>query len=357
MSVFLMASSVVSVLLIPAAAFQPGGPADGRALAYLAHQFLGPGFGTAFDLVTVAILWFAGASALAGLLNLVPLYLPRYGMAPEWARATRPLVVIFTGIGILVTMAFSADVDSQAGAYATGVLVLMSSGAVAVAITAWRQKRRWALFLAITVVFIYTSVTNMIERPEGIKIASVFILSIVVTSLVSRTMRSTELRVLGIEPDPLAQKFIDDAAQGSEINIIANRPGPGDRKEYEDKLREARATHHLTPADPVLFLEVARGDASEFSEVLLVRGARVDEFCVLRSKSAAIPNAIAALLIHIRDHTGKIPHVYFGWTEGNPIAYLLKFLAFGEGDTAPVTREVLRQAEPDPALRPHVHVG
>jgi hypothetical protein len=278
-------------------------------------------------------------------------------MAPEWARATRPLVVIFTGIGILVTMAFSADVDAQAGAYATGVLVLMSSGAVAVAITAWRQNHRWALFMSITVVFVYTSVTNMIERPEGIKIASVFILTIVVTSLVSRTLRSTELRVLGVEPDPLAHKFIDDAACGREINIIANRPGPGDRKEYEDKLREMRETHHLTPDDPVLFLEIQRGDASEFSEVLLVRGARVNGYCVLRSKSPAIPNAIAALLLHIRDRTGKLPHVYFGWTEGNPVTYLLKFLAFGEGDTAPVTREVLRQAEADPLRRPRVHVG
>jgi hypothetical protein len=357
MSVFLMASSVVSVLLIPAGAFQPGGPADGRAMAYLAHEFLGAGFGTVFDLVTVAILWFAGASALAGLLNLVPLYLPRYGMAPEWARATRPLVVIFTGIGILVTIAFNADVDAQAGAYATGVLVLMSSGAVAVAITAWRQKNRWPMFLSIAVVFVYTTVANMIERPEGIKIASVFILSIVVTSLVSRTLRSTELRVLGIEPDPLAQKFIDDAARGREINIIANRPDTGDVKEYEDKLREARETHHLTPDDPVLFLEVKRGDASEFSEVLLVRGARVDGYCVLRCTSPAIPNAIAALLLNIRDRTGKIPHVYFGWTEGNPVTYLLKFLALGEGDTAPVTREVLRQAEADPHRRPRVHVG
>jgi hypothetical protein len=49
--------------------------------------------------------------------------------------------------------------------------------------------------------------------------------------------------------------------------------------------------------------------------------------------------------------------VYFGWTEGNPITYLLKFLAFGEGDTAPVTREVLRQFETDPLRRPRVHVG
>ena len=64
---------------------------------------------------------------------------------------------------------------------------------------------------------------------------------------------------------------------------------------------------------------------------------------MLRCVSSAIPNAIAALLLYIRDETGKIPHAYFGWTEGNPIVYLLKFLALGEGDTAPVTREVLRQ--------------
>ena len=279
---------------------------------------LGSSFGTLYDISTIAILWFAGASAMAGLLNLVPRYLPRYGMAPEWARANRPLVALFTGITVFVTIIFRASVDAQAGAYATGVLVLMSSAAVAVAITAWRQQRRWAVFLSITVVFFYTSITNIFERPEGIKIASVFILSIVVMSLVSRTLRSTELRVLGIEPDPLAQKFIDDAARGREINIIANRPGTGDREEYEDKLREARETHHLTPDDPVLFLEVERGDASEFSEVLLVRGASVHGYSVLRGKSPAIPNAIAALLLHIRDRTGKIPHVYFGWTEGNP---------------------------------------
>lgn len=357
MSVLLIASTTVSVLLIPPEMFQPGGAAAGRALAYLAHGLIGSGFGTLYDISTVAILWFAGASAMAGLLNLVPRYLPRYGMAPEWARANRPLVVLFTATTILVTIIFRASVDAQAGAYATGVLVLMSSAAVAVAIAAWRQRRRRAVFLSIAVVFFYTTITNIFERPEGIKIASVFILSIVVVSLVSRTLRSTELRVLGIEPDPLAHKFIDDAACGREINIIANRPGPGDTKEYEDKLREARETHHLTPDDPVLFLEVERGDASEFSEVLLVRGARVDGYCVLRSKSPAIPNAIAALLLHIRDRTGKIPHVYFGWTEGNPITYLLKFLAFGEGDTAPVTREVLRQAEADPLRRPRVHVG
>jgi hypothetical protein len=358
MSGLLIASTTVSVLLIPPEMFQPGRPADGRALAYLAHELIGSRFGTLYDISTIAILWFAGASAMAGLLNLVPRYLPRYGMAPEWARANRPLVALFTGITIVVTIIFRASVDAQAGAYATGVLVLMTSAAVAVAITAWRQQRKWAVFLSITIVFFYTSITNIFERPEGIKIASVFILSIIVMSLVSRTLRSTELRVLGIEPDPLAQKFIDGAARGGgEINIIANRPGTGERKEYDDKLRDARETHHLTPYAPVLFLEVERGDASEFSEVLLLKGARVNGYYVLRSQSPAIPNAIAAILLFIRDRTGKIPHVYFGWTEGNPVTYLLKFLAFGEGDTAPVTREVLRQAEADPLRRPRVHVG
>ncbi len=357
MSVLLISSSFVSVILIPAEAFQPGGPADGRALAYIAHTRLGTVFGTAYDIVTIAILWFAGSSAMAGLLNLVPRYLPRYGMAPEWARATRPLVVIFTFITIVVTIIFKADVDAQGGAYATGVLVLMTSAAIAVAITAWRHASRGLAFAVIAVVFVYASITNIFERPEGIKIATVFIASVVIVSLISRALRSTELRVQGIIADDLAEQFIAESRRGEGIRIIANRPGAGDAAEYEGKLREARDSHHLPVGDPVLFLEVRPGDTSNFSDMLYLQGVNVDGHRVLRCQSPAIPNAIAALLLYIRDKTDEIPHVYFGWTEGNPITYLLKFLAFGEGDTAPVTREVLRQSEPEPLRRPRVHVG
>jgi hypothetical protein len=356
MSVMLVGSSVVTTLLVPPEEFNEGGEAYGRALAYLAHKHLGSVFGTLYDLSTVAILWFAGASALVGLLNLVPRYLPRYGMAPEWAKANRPLVLMFTAIAFLVTILYQADVLAQGGAYATGVLVLMGSAALAVLLDAIRRRRRWFGFLVLTIIFLYTTAVNVLARPEGLKIASFFIVSIIVTSLVSRVLRSTELRVQGVDADRIAIQFISEAAVAP-VRIIANRPDTGTADEYEHKLREARDSHHLPPDEPVLFVEVRPSDASDFSEVLQVRGVEVAGHRVLRCVSPAVPNAIAALLLFIRDKTGKIPHAYFGWTEGNPVAYLLKFLALGEGDTAPVTREVLRQAEASPLRRPRIHVG
>ena len=356
MSVLLVGSSIVTTLLIPAAEFEEGGRADGRALAYLAHEHMGNVFGTLYDLSTVTILWFAGGSALVGLLNLVPQYLPRYGMAPEWAKATRPLVVIFTAITFVVTILFKADVNAQGGAYATGVLVLMGSASLAVTISAWREKRLWLGYFVLTLIFGYTTLVNIIERPEGLKIASIFIVGIVATSLVSRVLRSTELRVQMVEADEVAESFLAEEANRP-VRIIANRPDSGLPEEYEHKLREAMESHHLPPDERILFIEVQPGDASEFSGILRVSGATVDQYRVLRCVSPAIPNAIAALLLYIRDRTGKIPHAYFGWTEGNPIVYLLKFLAFGEGDTAPVTREVLRQSEANPLRRPRIHVG
>jgi hypothetical protein len=357
MSVMLIGSAVVTTLLIPAHAFREGGPAAGRALSYMAHLYHGDLFGTLYDVSTIAILWFAGASAMAGLLNLVPRYLPRYGMAPEWTRATRPLVTLFMAITFLITIIFNADVEAQGGAYATGVLVLMTSAAVAVTLASWRgRSRSWVAFGGITLVFVYTTITNIIERPDGVKIAAWFIATIVGTSLISRVLRSTELRVHGVQAEPAAVGFLKEIAH-SPIRIIAHRPDTGLPDEYERKLREAQESHHLEADARVLFVEVQPTDASAFSDVLKVNGVDIGGHLVLRCASPAIPNAIAALLLFIRDHTGQIPHAYFGWTEGNPIVYLLKFLAFGEGDTAPVTREVLRQAEPNPDRRPRIHIG
>jgi hypothetical protein len=354
MSVMLVGSSIVTTMMIPAEALAIGGEANGRALAYLAHRDFGDVFGTVYDLATIATLWFAGASALAGLLNLIPQYLPRYGMAPDWARATRPLALIITGIAAVVTLAFRADVNAQGGAYATGVLMLMTSAALAVTI-AHPERRR--TYVPIFVVFAYTTVVNIIERPEGLQIATWFIIAIIGASLVSRVMRSTELRMEGIEYDALAEELVNEAARRQSLRIIANRPNAGDHEEYARKLDEALMSHHLPSDALILFLEVRPGDTSDFSNRLKVRGAEVSGFYVLRCTSPAIPNAIAGLLLNLRDRTGTIPHAYFGWTEGNPFTYLLKFLVFGEGDTAPVCREVLRRAEPDPERRPRIHVG
>ena len=220
MSVLLIGSSFVTSILIPAEEFAEGGEANGRAIAYLAHHFFGDIFGTVYDLSTIMILWFAGASAMAGLLSIVPRYLPRYGMAPEWARAARPLVIVIIVIAFAVTLIFKADVNQQGGAYATGVLVLMTSAAIAVTLAARKRQRNWYLYLAIAVIFVYTTIQNIHERPEGIKIASFFILTIIFASLFSRVYRSTELRVERIELDDQARQFIKDAAKGT-IRIIA----------------------------------------------------------------------------------------------------------------------------------------
>jgi hypothetical protein len=357
MSVLLVGSSIITTMLIPAEQFLEEGQANGRALSYLSHEFFGPMFGTLYDFSTVTILWFAGASAMAGLLNIVPRYLPRYGMAPDWAKATRPLVFVFTLICFTVTILFRADVNSQGGAYATGVLVLMTSAAVAVTISARKKhETKWIGFLIITLVFIFTTGVNIVEQPSGIKIASLFIFGIIFSSFVSRAMRTTELRIDRIEFDETALSFLEDLSEG-EIRIVTNRREVGNVSEYRFKEHEKRIDNHIPSTDPVLFYEVELGDASEFSGGLFIRGVDVDGYKILRTESPAVPNAIAALLLHIRDSTGKIPHVYFGWSEGNPIVYLARYILFGEGDTAPVTREILRQAEEDPELRPNVHVG
>ncbi|MEQ4722873.1 amino acid transporter [Nonomuraea sp. B19D2] len=358
MSVFLICSSFVTTVLIPPQEFRDGGKASGRALAYLAHGYLGNWFGTVYDIATIAILWFAGASAMAGLINLVPRYLPRYGMAPEWTGAVRPLVLVFSVIAFGITIIFRADVNAQGGAYATGVLVLILSAAVAVALAAGRAGRHRATigYAVIAVVLAYTLVDNVIERPDGVKIASFFIGTIIATSLISRATRSTELRVTEVHLDALAEQFVNEVACG-EIHVIANEPHKRDQSEYNEKLRETWFTHRLRPAEPVLFVEVTVPDASEFETEVHAEGEERYGHKILKIESSAVANALAALLLHLRDRTGSVPHIYFHWTEGNPVVAMLRYLVFGGGDVPALTREVLRQAEPDQERRPHVHVG
>lgn len=359
MSVFLIATSFITTVLIPEKEFEDGGQANGRALAYLAHEYLGNAFGTVYDVSTIAILWFAGASAMAGLLNLMPRYLPRYGMAPHWARAVRPMVIVFTLIGFLVTWIFDADVNAQGGAYATGVLVLISSAAIAVTIAARKAgQRNWTIgFAVISAVFLYVTVVNVIERPDGVKIGACFIAGIILVSLLSRLARAFELRVTSVSLDDMAERFVRDMAS-RKIRFIANEPDRRDKAEYRDKIEQMRQDNDLPGQEDFVFVEVTVLDPSEFETGLTVRGEVLHHrYRVLTLESSSVPNALAALLLHVRDSTGHTPHIYFEWTEGNPFANFLRFLLFGQGEVAPVTREVLREAEPDRARRPRVHTG
>ncbi|MCU1577172.1 MAG: hypothetical protein JWP70_1876 [Leifsonia sp.] len=359
MSAFLITSSFVTTLLIPQQDFKVGGPANGRALAYLAHQYLGNGFGTLYDISTICILWFAGASAMAGLLNLVPRYLPRYGMAPQWSRAVRPLVIVFTAIAFLITVVFQANVDAQGGAYATGVLVLITSASVAVTLSALRkkQRKRTVGFAVIAAVFVYTTVVNMVERPDGLRIASLFIIAILVISIVSRIGRSFQLRATSVTLDIEALDFVLEDAEEGEIRIISHEPDVDTDEEYHAKSKDERRFSHIPQRSRTIFLEVHPSDSSDFEEDLLVRGEIKHGYRVLTVCSGNIPNTIAAVLLEIRDITGVVPTIYFEWTEGNPISNMFRFLITGGGEVAPVTREVLREAEKDVKRRPAVHVS
>jgi hypothetical protein len=380
MSVFLVGSSLVTGTdtLIPAdeLRLEPvKGKAMDRALAYLAHgesphpicPLFGRVFGTVYDVSTILILWFAGASAMAGLLNMVPRYLPRYGMAPEWAAAYRPLVVAFTVINLLVTWAFRADVSAQGGAYATGVLVLMTSAAVATLVDVsqrrpvtgagrFAKRSGIAYFFVVCLVFLYTTIANMIERPDGIIIASIFIACVLAMSLVSRFWRAEELRLKEF-------RFADDAARmlwtdicldGTFQVLVPHRPG---QRSLAEKEAEIRRKHRIPQGVPIVFLEVHYGDTSEFENAPII-GVRQegDYFVITAHDCVSVSHTIAQLAMDMTKN-GSPLDIVFGWSKGHRLKLALDFLLFGRGDVPNRVVDLLDAAIADPDKRPTVIVG
>jgi hypothetical protein len=269
------------------------------------------------------------------------------------------LVLVFTATAFLITVVFHADVDAQGGAYATGVLVLITSAATAVTLAARRrrQRGRTIAFTVVSVIFVYTTVANVVERPDGVKIAACFIAAILLVSIISRVYRAFELRVTTVEVDEVAEIFLRECGR-REIRLIANEPDRRDTREYSEKLGQIIADNDLPDGRDVIFVEVVVSDASDFETELFVRGEVLHRrYRILRVTGSAVASSLAALLLDIRDRAGKRPHIYFEWTEGNPAANFVRYLIFGQGEVAPVTREMIRQAEPYRSRRPHVHVG
>ncbi len=291
MSVLLMGSAFVTSTLIPpvdmhAAIDGQGGKAYERALAYLAHgqspfpinPLFGEVFGTIYDLSTVSILWFAGASAMSGLLNLVPRYLPRYGMAPRWAEATGPLVIVLTLINWLVTWLFRSEregpggrlrhgrhgADDQRGGRGDYRQMEPADGSVVPpAVLALPADR--------SPVSVHDDHDHHACRvqpgdegvlPRGITIAGVFIATIITLSIISRTVRSTELRFAGFDFANPESRFLWDSMRHIEFPVLVpHRPGGHGLLEKEATIRWR---HRLPPDTPIVFIEAELGDASEF---------------------------------------------------------------------------------------------
>jgi len=337
MSVLLLVSSFVSALLIPEHAYREGGPASGRAIAYLAHQYLGNVFGSVYDLSTILVLWFAGASAMAGLLHLVPRYLPRVGLAPEWVAYARPLVLMLFAIDVVVTVIFRANVEAQGGAYATGVLVLMLSAAVAASISLWKERSR-ALSIycwGVVVVFGYTTVANIIERTDGIIIAGCFILIILTVSGVSRYWRAKEIRVGGhrfadAESERLWNQLVD-----KKVNMVPT----GSLELQARSARSAQLREHYKIEGPLVFLHVRLLDnRSEFlSPLEITVTEEAGQYLVEASQAVAKANAVAYIseLLHPAA-------IYLGLSRQNLMRQSFRYFLLGEGETGLMVYTILQ---------------
>jgi hypothetical protein len=369
MSLMLIGSSMVTSMLITPEALLTDGLAANRAMAFIAHgqtearinPAFGDIFGTIYDISTVSILWFAGASAMSGLLNLVPRYLPRYGMAPKWAEAIRALVLVFSGISLLVTWIFNASVEAQAGAYATGVLVLMCNDCFAVTIVEWRRRTgawysrlSWHYFIT-TLLFVYATTAVIIEKPEGIKIAGAFIASVLVFSMFSRTRRSTELRFEKFDFVDEHSRLLWDTLRHLEFPVLVpHRPGHHTIVQKDERIRRV---HRLGSKVPVVFVEATIGDPSEFHHHPMIEVTEEqDRFVLKLTRCASVAHAVATVALEL-SKTGKPPEIHFGWSDESPLVANLGFVLFGEGNVPWLVRELIQRAEPDPAKRPRVIIG
>ncbi len=379
MAVYLLASSLVTGLLIPPRELQGKGKAVNRALAYLAHgggltigtepilPWCGHLFGTIYDVVTVLVLCLAGTSVMTALAVLLPQFLLRFGMELKRANRWGVMLIVFAGINLLVTVYFQASVSAQRNAYASGVLVLMSSAAV-VTVLDKRDLQRHSqgrgrflrslgigYFTVVAAVFVLTTLVVALHSASGLVIAGSFIVALLAMSVLSRAYRAGEMRTVGFEFKNAESKFLWDSLRLADFPVLVpHRPG---RREREIKEQTIRQTHQLAPDADIVFLEVEVDDPSNFFQTLLVEVIPEDRRFVIRlERCVSVAHAIAAVALEMSKES-KPPGLHFGWPELGVLAASWSYLAFGEGNIPWKVRELIHWAEPDPTKRPRVIVG
>jgi hypothetical protein len=377
MAVYMLSAVVVTTLLVPSAELLPGGAAEHRALAYLAHgsplangtgeglpsSLLGETFGDLFDFSTVMILVLAGASVTIGLQNLLPHYLNRLGMEMSWAGKVGAILHVLNMVVLLVTVVFRASPTSQQWAYATSVLALLAGAALAAAKDLGRLPApgfaRWLLvalacgaggfFLAMT------GLTVLINH-SGLTIALAFVVAILVSSFVSRWIRSTELRFQGFEfaNKATSVRWRELGHSGSKV-LVPHRPGILTLLERNEFLRR---DYLLDPATPVIFVEAFVGDPSNFYQRPLMEIVRDEGLEVIRvSRCVSVSHVLAAVCLELCLDGGTPPQIIFGWSNEPPLAANLNFLLLGEGNIPWMVKELVRNAVSDPERQPRVVIG
>jgi|RhiMethySRZTD1v2_1073278.scaffolds.fasta_scaffold26850_3 hypothetical protein len=336
MSVLLILSSFVTALLIAPADYAEGGKASGRAIAFLAHRYLGTAFGTIYDASTILILGLAGASAMAGLLHLIPRYLPRFGMAPRWAALSRPLVLLLFVVDIIITLVFRASVEAQSGAYATGVLVLILSAAFAATLALWRERRRLlASYTGIVcVVFAYTLVDNCVERPDGLIIGAIFTVLLMTACAISRSIRSVEFRIpYGYFADAESWQ-LGPEVRGKKVHLVPIATDSVDARQR----KRAEIVRHYNVRGPFLFLHVGLLDnRSEFTAPLKVRLRKEGADYVAEVFGAV---AIANTIAYLSEAIDPIS-IFIGLTRRDLMSQAMRYLMFGEGETGLMVYTIL----------------
>jgi hypothetical protein len=245
-------------------------------------------------------------------------------------------VLVLFSIAVLVTVVFKANVEAQGGAYATGVLVLMLSAAIAAALSLKREGRiplsLYCWFVA--VIFGYTTVDNVIERPDGIIIASIFIFVTIVISAVSRYMRATELRVSELTFADERSARLWRELTGKKVDLIPMRTSTPQARAA--KLKELR--RYYQTKDRAAFVNVTLLDnRSEFFAPLEVRVREESANYIIEvSQAIAIANTIAYVSELIDPCS-----IFLGLTRQNPMNQALRFLLFGEGETGLMVYKIL----------------